>query len=166
MRLQCASHRFDVPFSHHVVCVAKEKRVAGSGFSTGIPRVGGSPARGSIDDFEPFDAIAEARGNRQRVIARTIVGNQYFPRIARGLSRERGQLRADGRLAIEARDDDAEPGRVRGQYASSRRAARSISSSEGKNAASRGGEYGTGVSSAPRMRIGASRNSNASSWMI
>src|SRR3954452_21259220 len=40
------------------------------------------------------------------------------------------------------------------QYARRRRAARSISSSEGRKASSRGGEYGTGVSSAPMMRIG------------
>src|SRR5688572_31322622 len=36
----------------------------------------------------------------------------------------------------------------------------------GRNTSSSGGEYGTGVSSAATIRMGASRNSNASSWMI
>ena len=52
------------------------------------------------------------------------------------------------------------------QYATRRRAAFSISFCEGKKYSSSGGEYGTGVSSAPTMRTGASSHSNASSWMI
>src|SRR5687767_7920551 len=51
------------------------------------------------------------------------------------------------------------------QYASSNRAARSTSSSDGRKNSSSGGEYGTGVSRAPRIRTGASSDSNASSWI-
>src|SRR5207249_8305976 len=49
------------------------------------------------------------------------------------------------------------------QYASMSRAARSICSSLARNSSSSGGEYGTGVSSAPITRTGASSQSNASS---
>ncbi|MGA1781242.1 MAG: hypothetical protein ACO4CW_13005, partial [Planctomycetota bacterium] len=42
------------------------------------------------------------------------------------------------------------------QYATSARAACSMSDSLGRKASSSGGEYGTGVSRAPMIRIGAS----------
>ena len=91
-------------------------------------------------DQKSLDAIAKAGRDRQRVVARSVVGDKNFPPILRCLIRQRRQLRANGRFAVEARNDDAEPRRVIGQYASNRRAARSISSSEGRNAASSGGE--------------------------
>src|SRR5918992_271408 len=51
------------------------------------------------------------------------------------------------------------------QYLTRRRAASSTSFSDGRKNSSNGGEYGTGVSSAPMTRTGASSHSNASSWM-
>src|SRR5690606_22428757 len=63
-------------------------------------------------------------------------------------------------------DGRQHPERAANQYATRHRAARSTSASVGRNTSSRGGEYGTGVSSAPTTRTGASSHSKASSCMI
>src|SRR5206468_4087812 len=57
---------------------------------------------------QPGDSIGERGRDPDGVVARSVVGDEHLPRIARRLACQRGQLLPDGGLAVVTRDDDAQ----------------------------------------------------------
>jgi hypothetical protein len=108
MLVERASHRLQVTFPHHIVSIAKEEGRAERGTGAGVPRVGRAPSSRGIDDPQRGKAIAEAVRDGDGVVARSVVGDHGFPRIASRLPGQCRQLFTKRRRAVVARDNDAE----------------------------------------------------------